>query len=263
MNTPIVLFIQKNNQELLWNTMNQTPQFSVLSYKEDLFRNAIQTIYNKYENYPHYTTTLNQLNRETISFIVSIIKNGGKTQNSIIESRLETEKNTQYNKFITKEEEMSAKQEAFTREFGERQQEYEKMTQKPILPDVNFKETMEDTPIENMESLIQKHLKEREEELQKYTNSIQGSSLQQKESPKELSPKDKQSKSLSWIDETFYHSFLELQKKCEKQETKIKSLEEQIEIINRKIDEKVLKNENKNNNENSTENNIKITVEDA
>jgi len=246
MNSPIVLFIQKNNQELLWNIMNQTLQFSVLSYKEDLFRNAIQTIYNKYEKYPHYNMTLTQLNRETISFIVSIIRNGGKTQHSIIESRLETEKNTQNNKFITKEEEQIAKQDAFSRAFGERQQEYERMSQKPVLPDVNFKENIEDTPIENMDSLIQKHLKEREDELQKYTIAIQGSLVPQKELHKDPIQKDKHNKSLSWMDESFYHSFLELQKKFEEQEIRIKSLEEQIQRIDK----------------NNIENNIKITIED-
>lgn len=249
MNSPIVLFIQKNNQELLWNTMIQTPQFSVLPYKEDLFRNAIQTIYNKYENYPHYNMTLNQINRETISFIVSIIKNGGKTQHSIVETRLETDKNTQINKFITKEEEQIAKQDAFYKAFGERRQEYEKMTQKPPLPDVNFKENNEDVPIENMDYLIQKHLKEREEELQKYTNSIQDSLIQQKESNTEHVLKEKKTKSLSWLDESFYHSFLELKKKYEEQDTKIKSLEEQIQ----KLNEKIFLNEK----------NIKITMEET
>jgi len=247
MNSPIVLFIQKNNQELLWNTMNQTPQFSVISYKEDLFRNAIQTIYNKYEKYPHYNMTLTQLNRETISFIVSIIRNGGKTQHSIVESRLETEKNTQHNKFITKEEEQIAKQDAFSRALGERQQEYERMSQKPALPDVNFKEDIEDSPIENMDSLIQKHLKEREEELHKYTNSIQGSPIQPNEPHKDPIQKDKQNKSLSWMDESFYRSFLELQNKFEEQEIRIKNLEELIQKIDK----------------NNTENNIKITIEET
>jgi len=63
--------------------------------------------------------------------------------------------------------------ETLNREFSERQKEYERMTQKPAVPEVSFEEKREDGVIKNMDELIQKQLREREEDLNKIIKTFQ------------------------------------------------------------------------------------------
>jgi hypothetical protein len=70
--------------------------------------------------------------------------------------------------YICKEDEKLMKQERFNNAFGERQKQYESLFAKPIVPEINFSEKLDDGPINNMEELVQLHLKDRENEIQKY-----------------------------------------------------------------------------------------------
>ena len=63
--------------------------------------------------------------------------------------------------YMGKSELMERKQELSNNAFMQRQKEYEKMFEKPTVPEVNFKEKLDDEPISNMEELIQKQQAER------------------------------------------------------------------------------------------------------
>jgi len=61
------------------------------------------------------------------------------------------------------------KQEAYNRQFSERQKAYDSMLTKPLPPvDVNFGKNVKDEAISNMDELIKQHTRQREEELKQY-----------------------------------------------------------------------------------------------
>jgi hypothetical protein len=75
----------------------------------------------------------------------------------------------QENTYIGKDAEKAQKQELYNKAFGERQQQYEQMFAKPPVPEINFTEKNDDHPISNMDELIERHKKERESELTKFS----------------------------------------------------------------------------------------------
>jgi hypothetical protein len=54
------------------------------------------------------------------------------------------------------------KQESYTRQFVDRQQDYDKMIKKELPPEPNFKEPLGDGVIENMDELLKQQMKQRE-----------------------------------------------------------------------------------------------------
>ena len=167
------LYINNQNQQLLWATINKTPMFSVFgagvpNYRETWFRNIVQIFYNKYP-VVNDLVSLQRINKETISFMIESIKSNLPihapigTPDSI--PNINSYKNSDY---IGKDAERIKKQEVYNSAFEQRQQQYEQLFAKPPAPEVNFSEKLDDAPISNMDELIEKHKREREEELNKY-----------------------------------------------------------------------------------------------
>jgi hypothetical protein len=167
------LYINNQNQQLLWATINKTPMFSVFgagvpNYRETWFRNIVQIFYNKYP-VVNDLVSLQRINKETISFMIESIKSNLPihapigTPDSI--PNINSYKNSDY---IGKDAERIKKQEVYNSAFEQRQQQYEQLFAKPPAPEVNFSEKLDDAPITNMDELIEKHKREREEELNKY-----------------------------------------------------------------------------------------------
>jgi hypothetical protein len=156
------LYVHPKNQELLWATINKTPLFSSVRDRENWFKHIIQLFYNKYP-IVNDRETLQRINKETISYMIEAIK-----QTLPLHSPISTPEsipnisNYQTTKLTEK------KQIAYNGAFEERQKQYEQMFAKPAAPEVDFTEKTEDSPISNMEELIEKHKREREEELNKY-----------------------------------------------------------------------------------------------
>ena len=71
--------------------------------------------------------------------------------------------------YMGKNELLERKQQFANQAFTERQRDYERMFEKPVAPEVNFKEKLDDEPIGNIEELVEKHRREREYELQQYS----------------------------------------------------------------------------------------------
>jgi len=140
----------------------------VPNYRETWFRNIVQIFYNKYP-VVNDLVSLQRINKETISFMIESIKSNLPihapigTPDSI--PNINSYKNSDY---IGKDAERIKKQEVYNSAFEQRQQQYEQLFAKPPAPEVNFSEKLDDAPISNMDELIEKHKREREEELNKY-----------------------------------------------------------------------------------------------
>jgi hypothetical protein len=171
------LYIHQENQQLLWNTISKTSLFSSSSreHRNIWFKNIIQYFY---ERNPHVydTSSLQKINRETISYMVEQLKNGINIPTNPLFAKISTPDSIpninsyQYPDYMGKEAEKARKQEVFNSAFEERQRQFESLFAKPTPPtDVTFSEKMDDHPISNMEELLEKHKRERDAEINKYS----------------------------------------------------------------------------------------------
>ena len=144
-------FISYNNQTILWNTIQKVPllqQKIQKEYQANWFRQIIEDIYtqNQYRNLN--VQELNELNKQTISYMINSLKrsNNENNQTTSIENLDYQDTNT---------------------EFSKREKEYEilknntKMNEKP-----NFNQTIEDKAIDNMDELLYNQQIQRDLDLQ-------------------------------------------------------------------------------------------------
>lgn len=177
------LYIHPENQELLWKNINKIPMFQMMgqgipNYKEQWFKTIIE---NFYEKYPIVDSRelLQKINKATLGYMIEVLKSNSTSQQNArmnIPQRNMGSANVVPNingfqeaNYLGKDAEKAQKQEFYNQAFGERQKQYEQLFAKPPAPDIDFSIKMEDRPISNMDELIEKHKKEREEELNKFS----------------------------------------------------------------------------------------------
>jgi hypothetical protein len=168
-------YVHPDNQQLLWNVLQKTPlvqQFFSnydVAFKEKWFKSVIQMFYEKNKHMPMDIQMLNQLNRETLSYMLSSIQDRAQP---------ESQSQPQYNittaavptqpEIISRENTHNARQEILNSQLAQRQKEYDSMMQRPTQSEIDFREKELDAAIPNMEELVQHHIKQREEELRQY-----------------------------------------------------------------------------------------------
>jgi hypothetical protein len=159
------LFIHPENQELLWNIINKTKLSNTIN-REHWFRNCIQHFYDKIQNENlviNDKDSLENMNKNVLSYMIQNLHPPSSNLPMITPTI-----NNYHGVYSDKENEKRIKQEKFNDAFGERQKQYENLFAKPVVPEINFTEKLDDGPINNMEELVQLHLKDRENEIQKY-----------------------------------------------------------------------------------------------
>ena len=168
-------YVHPDNQQLLWNVLQKTPlvqQFFSnydVAFKEKWFKSVIQMFYEKNKHMPMDIQMLNQLNRETLSYMLSSIQDRAQPP---------VQPQSQYNitnvplpaqpEIISRENTHNARQEILNSQLTQRQKEYDSMMQRPTQSEIDFREKELDAAIPNMEELVQHHIKQREEELRQY-----------------------------------------------------------------------------------------------
>jgi len=151
-NIKMALYIQPENQKLLWNTINKLPAFSnvPIAQREIEFKNGISIFYQKYQRTLLSKTDLQNVNQETVTYFLQRFSQ----QNHYLQQPQQQER-----KFV------ETKEEQYIRQFKERQQYYDQMNAKPKLPSADiFLEKETDSAITNMDELIQKYQQEREKD---------------------------------------------------------------------------------------------------
>ena len=169
------LFILPENQKIIWDIINKAPQFTDFGKytnesKEDWFREMIQQIYNKHKDKTMNVQELRQLNKETISTMIHSLKSKTTTYTNIDSIETANTFDTSYmneNKTATRNYMLEQKQEVLNREFVNRQQEFESLMSRKQVNEIDFREqTDSDQPIENMDELLKKHIRDREYEIE-------------------------------------------------------------------------------------------------
>ena len=155
--------------------MNKVPSFQKMGEnttddREAWFKNIIQDIYDKNKNKSVSVQELRQLNKETISLMISRLKTqnlNGSLSSSFLSTTPITDTTREFSlnddKTATRNYMLEQKQDVLNNEFTNRQQEFESMMKPKSVTDIDFREKNDDDlPIENMEELLQTQMRERE-----------------------------------------------------------------------------------------------------
>jgi len=184
------LYIHQENQKLIWDSIHKVPQFQSFEKTEPgnqelWFREIIQQFYESNKFKLLSIEELQQLNRDTISYMLQDLDNqmtkketpssySGFSSSFNEMSPVNQEKqmipfsstmpmqNTEY----TRDAILEKKQEQINQQFTTRQQEYGNMLKTTPNREIDFRANMkEDEPMENIDKLIQDKMKQREYDL--------------------------------------------------------------------------------------------------
>lgn len=216
----MALYIHEGNQRILWSTIKGLRVFNsniTVENQEIWFKQIIGYIYQNNKNRKLTNYELQELNKYTISVMIKELQNI-QYNRAVPLNNYSTTQLSKPNVFLepSSSHRVESKSESYSKQFVERQKDYENMTRKiePVSQPV-FQEKIEDSAIENMEELVKQHLKQRELDIENLQNNnsseiytkpqinIDNVSNIQIELPiEELSENIQQKKTVSWnIDE--------------------------------------------------------------
>ena len=165
------LYIHPENQELLWKIVNKNPliQSYFSSYppniQETWFKQTISSFYDQNRANVATSEQLYEINKNTLSYMIQDVKRNVEfmEQNRVQpQQRVPTDPLKPYSVTENKED-------RFTDQYNQYQQNYQSMFDKKVPENIDFREQFNDQPLSgNMEDLVQRHLRERDEELKKY-----------------------------------------------------------------------------------------------
>jgi len=245
----MALYVTNQNQILLWNVIsknsiiNEYFLYSGTGKKEEWFKSILRMFYEKNKNNKLNTVELLELNKETIAYMMRSIKSIKQTS---------TKEEPSPNQFLKPYSVTENKVEKIGNQFNEKQMEYNSMFEKKPPDSIDFAEK-QDIPLSNMDDLIKKHMRERDEELKKYSPppiipvNLKPQETQNNNNSNKLRIDNasdniniqieeiKDKKSVTWLDDENF-------KKLENQQKEIEILKLQIvELINKvtNLEEKI------------------------
>ena len=221
------LYILPENQTLIWNTISKVSNFQKKEQKQEWFRSIIQQFYDKTN--PHIgVQELRSLNKETIQYMIQDLKQNNQSfsYHGFSSNNLFPNNSLEANTMESRDYLMDQKKTEINNKFENRQQEYGSMLQRPQVEEIDFSEKkQDDVPLENIDSLLQRQMKEREydiQPLQPKTPKVGSIEPVKNDSPvsldiQNLDEQEKLPKQVSWAEdmEKQYVSkeqFLELEK---------------------------------------------------
>lgn len=180
-------YIRPENQTILWNTIQRVELFRRVlttdSHQWEWFKEIVGWFYEENRNRRLTKHDLEQLNRRTIEHMILSLKkmasqNVPKKHVSFHESIGLDLSELEFSEFdknppqiripsaaSSNLEKKSIQSQQYSNAFAARQQEYEQMTKRETPPEPNFKEELSDEIIRNMDELLERQKKQREEDM--------------------------------------------------------------------------------------------------
>ena len=172
----MALYIHEGNQRILWSTIKGLRMFNsniTVENQEIWFKQIIGYIYQNNKNRKLTNYELQELNKYTISVMIKELQNI-QYNRAVPLNNYSTTQLSKPNVFLepSSSHRVESKSESYSKQFVERQKDYENMTRKiePVSQPV-FQEKIEDSAIENMEELVKQHLKQRELDIENLQNN--------------------------------------------------------------------------------------------
>jgi len=160
------LYIQQNNQNLLWKIINNTPQMiqffhnSSSGEKEKWFQNVIRHVYNSHSS--NSNISLRDLNKITIDFMLEMLQKAQIRSVEIPSQQQPPLRSVEQPQLQTKPKQVQT--DAIENQFAIRRQEYENMTKKTV-PVPTFSENVKDEAISDIGSVVNEYMKQREQDM--------------------------------------------------------------------------------------------------
>lgn len=162
----MALFIDRNNQTLLWEMIHKNQQinnvFDNEQNKQEWFKQNISKQYDTIRTKSLSREDLSSINKNTLSQMWSELQT------------MNTEKTTRNNTYMNTMNLESTysrnvpKQDSYNSEFENRQREYNSLFERPVPKEIDFSEKHDDEAITNMNELIERAKREREQEVVSY-----------------------------------------------------------------------------------------------
>lgn len=161
-------FVEVKNQNTLWNLSHKIPEFSSMhrDQQDILFKKTISQIYDTVGNRDITSEQLKTLNKQVLSHLVSQFRKN--TSENMVSVSAQLQPQPQPHSSSNTHFVVESREEIFQREYQTKQEEYEKMTAKPSLPDSSelFKEKVTDEgTLTNIDELIAKYEQERKRDM--------------------------------------------------------------------------------------------------
>ena len=160
------LYIQQNNQNLLWKIINNTPQMihffhdSSPGEKEKWFQNVIRHVYNSHLS--NSNISLRDLNKITIDFMLEMLQKAQQPSLLPQPPQQPSLRSVEQPQVQTKPKQVQT--DAIENQFAIRRQEYENMTKKTV-PVPSFTENVKDEAISDIGSVVNEYVKQREQDM--------------------------------------------------------------------------------------------------
>lgn len=160
------LYIIPENQKLIWDYIHKVPVFvstwqnTVPGEKEKRFNQIISHFYESVKYKTLNVQDVRQLNRQTIMAILDDTKKmtSSSSLSTATYSSFPTIDNT-----VTQQYMLEHKQQELSSHFNDREKEYSLMLKGSAPPQIDFRlSEMDEGPIENMNALIEQHMKSRD-----------------------------------------------------------------------------------------------------
>lgn len=168
------LYVVQENQELLWNVISKN--IYIRDYfapynpekKNEWFKTIIRMFYEKYKTQNLTVAEVNNVNKETISYMIHNIRE--QINQSVAKTSAPTPATPSYqpaNSYAIPTPPIipDTRQDVYTKEFEQRQQEYANLNKKVVPADVNFTEKADDGVIQNMDELVKLQMQQRAYEM--------------------------------------------------------------------------------------------------
>jgi hypothetical protein len=243
----MTLYVNPENQKLLWNIINKHPKITEYfsnkpsENKTYWFQSCIGYIYEniKYENLT--IEMLQHYNKETLKYMLSTIIKQPTINNDLRNEMQYSRTNIEQNMSQTIQHNIP-KSDLLNQSFAIRQKEYEDMVEKKVPDTIDFRDKIDDEPISNMDEVLRTHLQMRENELKQYAplsvvSEIENSKIITDKNiinENTIDQDSKMKKSVSWEDseiEILKKQIRDLFKKMDKMQEEIDVLKYTKDII--------------------------------
>ena len=169
------MFLHKENQQLLWETLQKTPYLveftqKFTGHREEWYRGILEQFFTQWISQngkvPTNARELLEINKLALQFMVADLKRLlGFNQTSVNPRTPAIDVLSPYNVA----EERKRKEDTWSANFNQYQSEYNRMLEKPVLPMRELPSETGDEKIKNMEELLREHAKMRDMDLTIYT----------------------------------------------------------------------------------------------
>ena len=178
-------YINPSNQTILWNVIQKIKLFQIIPKDEQemWFKEIIGSFYKQNKQFKFNAIELQSLNKKTIEYMVQLLNIYASKKSDFNVQQKPPPQNNPYmnfqhqntlqkpNMFVENSTRIENQSTSYSNEFVNRQKEYENMNKKETPPEPKFQEKIEDTVIENMQELVEQHMKQRELEIQHFSTN--------------------------------------------------------------------------------------------